>query len=131
MKVVIDTNVWVSALVFGGNPRKVFEKIISQGYTIVYSEELLTEIRRTVRTKFPDFTGDLESLVVAFNPRLQKAELGTVNVNGSRDPKDDMVLETAVTENVDYIVSGDDDLLSLKSYRKMKIVNPAEFLIPE
>lgn len=127
MRVVVDTNVWVSALVFGGNPRKVFEQIISRGYLIVVSEELLSEIRRVISGKFPDFAADLEALVVALGLRIEKTVLGAQTIKIARDPKDNMVLETAIAGGADYIISGDDDLLSLKKFKTVKIVSPANF----
>lgn len=128
MRVVIDSNVWLSALVFGGNPRRIFEKCINEGHIIVVSEGLLTEIRRILASKFPDFADDFEALLVALRPRLLYIQLGAISVDVSRDPDDNMVIETALIGFAKYIISGDKDLLVLKSYKKVDIVDPGLWL---
>ena len=128
MKVVIDTNVWVSALVFGGKPRQIFKNAANSGIEIVISAEILSEIRRILNQKFPDFMVDFEELLIALTPRLYYVELGSMQVDVCRDPKDNMILETAITGGADYIISGDNDLLVLKKLQTTKIISPAEFL---
>lgn len=128
MRIVIDTNVWVSALVYGGVPRKVFEASISQGFIIIVSAELLSEIRRILHDKFPDFTSDFEDLLRVITPRLAKTVLGSITVNVSRDPKDNYVLETAIIGNANIIISGDTDLLSLNQFQGIDINSPKQFL---
>ncbi len=61
--VVVDSNVWISALVFGVAPRRVFETVVREGLRLVASAEILTETRRVVAAKFPDFADDLETLL--------------------------------------------------------------------
>jgi predicted nucleic acid-binding protein len=53
--VVVDSDVWISALVFGGALRHVFEMVVRDALRLVVSAEILTEIRRAVVGKFPDF----------------------------------------------------------------------------
>jgi predicted nucleic acid-binding protein len=59
--VVINTNVVVSALVFGSNPRKVLELIVNT-INITISQEILTAVRRIIHSKFPNFSVDLKRL---------------------------------------------------------------------
>lgn len=131
MKIVVDTNVWVSALVFGGKPRQVFEFAAKQGIKIVVSQELLSEIRRVLSRKFPKFVPKFENLLVCYKIRLHYVDLGAVSVTVCRDPKDNMILETAIIGSANFIVSGDDDLLSLKKYQNMLITSSSDFLKPE
>ena len=63
MRLVVDSNVWISALVFGGNPRKLLELVAQEGHFIVTCEELFTETRRILHTKFPDFINDFDNLL--------------------------------------------------------------------
>lgn len=130
MRIVIDSNVWVSALVFGGNPRKVFEKTVQNGYTLVISQEILSETRRILHSKFPDFIDDFEVLVVALDSRIEYLKLGIYRVDASRDKDDNKVIETALVGNAQFIVSGDKDLLVLEEYEKIKIVTPKNWLDP-
>ena len=126
--VVVDTNVWISALVFGGNPRKVFEKIISDGLTLVVSEQILAETRRILHAKLPDFIEDFEALLMALRLRTVIVKLGSISIHISRDPADNMVIETAVVGQADIIISGDDDLLTIQKYQTIIIIPPADFI---
>jgi len=121
MRIVLDSNIWISALVFGGNPRKLLETIVADGHEIVVCEELFTEIRRILHKKFPYFINDFEELVVVLKPSTKKVKLGSVSLKVSRDPKDDFVIETAVIGNAPYIISGDKDLLVIGKYESISI----------
>ena len=126
--IVIDSNVWISALVFGGNARAIFEYSIRNGVTISVSIELINEVRRIVFKKFKSFKSDLEDFILAINSKLDYVMLGSVLVEVCRDPNDNFVIETAVISKSKYIVSGDRDLLELKAYKGIKFVSPADFV---
>lgn len=128
MKAVLDANVWISALVFGGKPRQIFERALHQGYTVIISEEMIAETRRNLERKFPDFVAEYDALLAAFAFRLQKVTLGKYNVRICRDPDDNKVLETALTGQAMIIISGDNDLLVLEKFEVISIVSPSEFL---
>lgn len=121
MRIVIDSNVWISALVFGGKPRKLLESVIRQGHTVVVSEEIYTETRRVLHKKFPDFVGDFEELIVILQPFTEKVKLGSVSIKISRDSGDDFIIETAVIGRAKIIVSGDKDLLVVGKYKNIQI----------
>ncbi len=123
MRLVIDSNVWISALVFGGNPRKLFETIVKNGHAIIISEELFTEIRRVLHQKFPDFVVDFEELILVLKPLSTGVRLGSLNIKICRDPADDYIIETAVIGGAEYIVSGDNDLLVIGHYENINICN--------
>ncbi len=126
--IVVDSNLWISALVFGGNPRKVFERIVHEGHSLVVSEAILTEIRRILHKKFKSFITDFEDLLVVLQPRLKAVQLGGITVDICRDVNDNMVIETAVIGKASLIVSGDKDLLDLKKYHRVAFVTAIEFL---
>jgi putative PIN family toxin of toxin-antitoxin system len=126
--IVIDSNVWISALVFGGNPRKVFERAVSDGWTIVTSEEIFTEVRRIVQQKFPDFIQDFEYLVIALQHNIFVVKLGSLPVSVSRDHNDDMVIETALIGGASHIITGDKDLLVVANFKSVIILSPQLFL---
>ena len=126
-KVVLDTNVLVSALVFGGKPRAVVEMLLENG-TIIVSAEILTEIRRIIHAKFPAFKIHLARLEKLLKRDAKWVELGSTQVTVYRDPDDNKIIETAVIGTADYIVSGDEDLLVLQAYGAITILKSAEFL---
>lgn len=127
-RLVVDSNVWISALVFGGAPRQVFEVIVHDGLRLVVSAEILTEIRRVVGVKFPDFTDDVEALIGVIQDHLDSVSLGSITIGVCRDPDDNRVLETAILGDATAIVSGDKDLLVLGGYEGVAIVTPQEWL---
>lgn len=109
-RVVIDSNVWVSALVYGGAPRQVFERIVSDAAAIVVSAELLSETRQILTQKFPCFLADFEALLVTLQQNLMVVLLVSITISASRDPDDNKVLETATLSHVTETISGDKDL---------------------
>ena len=128
VRVVIDTNVFVSAIISGGSPRKVIDMIADETCTIVVAHELISDLKRIVTTKFPDFIEDLIRVEKLLERDALWVKLGSVRQVVSRDKDDDKFIETALIGNCQYIISGDKDLLSLGTYRGIKIVKPAEFL---
>lgn len=127
-RIVIDSNVWLSGLIFGGSPGAVLELFISGDVLVVVSEELLSELRRKIIQKFPLYIPQLGLLEASLRKDATVVALGAVTVKASRDPDDNRVLETALIGGCRYIVSGDKDLLSLGSYGGIQIVTPREFL---
>jgi len=128
MKIVIDSNVWISALVFGGKPREIFERVVANGWTIIVSEEIFTEIRRVLSTKFKDFIEDFEAFQSILRPYLIEVKLGSIKVSKCRDEDDNIVIETALIGDAVCIISGDKDLLDLMEYERLPIINPSDFL---
>lgn len=129
MRIVIDSNVWISALVFGGKPRRIFERVVADGWTIIASEEIFTEVRRVLAVKFVDFVEDFESFQAVLQPYVIKIKLGSMRVAVSRDEDDNRVIETAIIGDASHIITGDKDLLVLLKYNQIDIITPTEFLI--
>lgn len=127
-QVVIDTNVWISGLIFGGKPAKIIEMFIDSSIVVVSSEELLSELRRKIRSHFPLFLPHLPLFEASVREHALIVQLGSMPINLSRDVDDNMFIETALIGNASYIISGDKDLLVLKNYKNIEIVNPANFL---
>lgn len=127
-QVVVDTNVWISGLVYGGNPERIIRLFIDGTILVVTSEELLSELRRKVTQKFPLYAPYLAALEVSIREKAIVVQLGANPIDISRDRDDNVVLETAQTGEAGYIVTGDNDLLVLKGYAGAKIVKPAELL---
>jgi putative PIN family toxin of toxin-antitoxin system len=131
LKVVIDTNVWVSALLTSGTARKLINCLKINSFQLVYSAQIFDELLEvTARPKLvqklivEDKT-ELTDLIMKYGV-LIKLERPIPAI--SRDPKDDMYLSCALVADCDFIVTGDNDLLCLKTHSRAKIVSPAEFL---
>jgi putative PIN family toxin of toxin-antitoxin system len=128
MTVVIDTNVWISGLVFGGNPEKVIRYFVDGRFFVITAEELLSELRRKISQRFPLFAPNQALLEASIREEAMLVQLGTVQIAVSRDVDDNKFIETATIGKADYIMSGDKDLLDVKQYKNIKIIKPAEFL---
>lgn len=129
MRVVLDTNVLVSAYVFpGGAPEDVYRLVLQGEVEMVTSRPLLVELHRVLTLKF-GFARDRADEVVAQVLRLARfvEPADTVTVVAD-DPDDDRVLEAARAGEVDVIVSGDRHLRTLGSWEGVRILDPATFL---
>jgi len=127
-QVVIDTNVWISGLIFGGTPAKVIDYFVDGSIVVITSEELLSELRRKINHRFPLFVPQLPLLEASIREKAIVVALGSRRVTASRDKDDNKFIETALNGNAGYIISGDKDLLVLRSFEHITILKPAEFL---
>jgi putative PIN family toxin of toxin-antitoxin system len=127
-RIVLDTNVIVSALVFGGVPRTVLELAESGQCELFYSESIQNEVRRVLTEKFGWAPATLhEVLPVLWN--MGESVTPRIAIRAvPNDPADDRILECAQAANASFIVSGDRHLLALRSYKSISIVTPRQFL---
>lgn len=128
--VVIDTNVLISSIFWNhGNPYKIVNLAIEQKINNFTSPNMLYELAKVLRENFNQSENMVESqirLVANYSNVVQpKIKLKVVK----DDPKDDMVLECALSCNVQYIITGDKHLLKLKEFKGIKIATAKEFLI--
>jgi len=131
---VVDTNVLVSGLVApAGPPRQILDAWLEEDFTLVTSLYLVEELahalaypRITKRLRLDE--AELEALLAALLSRAHVVA-GQLHLRGvTRDPKDDAVVTCAVEGEAGYIVSGDQDLLTLAEYQGVQIVTPREFV---
>jgi len=126
VKLVLDTNVLVAALVADGLCRDLVRRRV-RDQELCTSEPLLEELAVTLRRKFGVRGADIP-LLEEYRRRALLVEPAALPATVSRDPDDDMVLATAIAAKADVIVSGDDDLLCLKSHQGIRILSPRQFL---
>ncbi|HUS88390.1 MAG TPA: putative toxin-antitoxin system toxin component, PIN family [Desulfosporosinus sp.] len=129
MRVVLDTNVLISAIVFGGNPRKLLEAILRGEPKLFLCDYILNElIGVLLRPKF-DFPPDVIRSIISELNAISYVVTPTVRIRKIKeDPADNKILECALEANADYIISGDSHLLNQKVYRNVKVITPAEYL---
>ena len=125
MRIVLDTNVLVSGVFWKGLPFSILEQWISDSFTLLLSEEIFIEYQnvlfRISRGKKDDLVNKW-LLLIAESAQFVRVKK---RFKLSRDPDDDKFIECAVSGNAQYIVSGDSDLLDLKSVLNVAIVSPA------
>jgi len=130
MRCVVDTNVFVSAVIFPDSaPRQALNKVLDHD-VLLLSEPTYIELRDVLaRSKFDGYVRrDERALFLAQLGAV--AEFVTIIqlVRQCRDPKDDKFLEVALNGRADVIITGDNDLLALHPWRGVAIVSPADYL---
>lgn len=131
LRIVPDTNILVSALIRkSGKPREIFNKFLNEEIVFTLSEEVLIEFIDVLnRPKFSAITEEEKTDFIKYLSELGELVYPQQKIDFiSEDPKDNKILETAVEGKADYIITGDEHLLKLKEFRKIKIVNADEFL---
>jgi putative PIN family toxin of toxin-antitoxin system len=129
MKIVIDTNVFVSSFFWKGNPRKVFDRVVDGFDELYITDEILEEIKIVMaREKFELEKHEINDYLKTIEHYSQKLTYGGIVENVCRDTDDNKILKCGLEGKVDFIVTGDNDLLILKKYKAIKIVNPKEYL---
>ena len=130
LRVVLDTNVLVSAIISDGKPRELLRKGISKEFCIITSDLLLRELGTVLRRpKFRTDEDEIHRIIFALIQATEVVEVVSKLKLVEEDPKDDMVVETAYDGKADFIVSGDSHLLALKNFREIKIVSIKQMLI--
>lgn len=127
VKIVLDTNVLVSGIFWGGVPEKILEQAIVGEIQLYATESILDEYFRII-DKIGKKDKDLASQWKMLLVKIIKVIRADVKIEICRDPKDNMFLECAVASRAKYIVSGDDDLISLVSIEKTLIITAKEYL---
>ncbi len=134
LKLVLDTNIIISAFLFEGNEAKLLRKIENNEALIFVNNEILKEIKDVIyRYEFKyllDRAGrtaeQVFSKIVALSHLVVGPKLKEIIIKV--DPSDDKFLECAINTKADYIVSGDKHLLNLKKFKSIKIVRTTDIL---
>jgi len=132
MRVVLDTNVLVSAaLIAGGQEARILRAWRGGTFDLVVSPAILEEIGRVLtearirRRRW--MTDDEVAMLLEGLAQESVLVLGGANIQVSRDPTDDKFLATAIEGRADYVVTGDRDLLDLGTYRGVRMIRPGPF----
>jgi len=129
MKLVLDANVFISAFYWGGNPQKIIDRIIEGIDTLYVSNEILNEVAAVMgRQKFKSSPETIEKYIRAIEKIGKKIYIPGNIREICRDKDDDDKIECGVISGADYIITGDNDLLTLKKYQHIKIVTIKEYL---
>lgn len=127
MKIVIDTNVLISGVFFGGFPKSILMAVIEKRITACASAAIINEYIEVTDEMLSRKQGKLSSNILT--PLINSMEIiaTTSTVKESRGPGDDKFLECAIDAGALFIVSGDNDLLVLQSYNGIEIVTAKAF----
>lgn len=128
-KIVLDTNVFISALGWEGNPRKILQECIEGKYQLCISRAIILEISKVlsypkfnfIQSQIDDFIALIAEITTLIEPDFTLVIIST-------DPSDNRILECALAADCRYIVTGDKHLLELGTFQNIQIVSPEVFL---
>ena len=129
IKACIDTNVWLSGIVYSGVPSEIVQLALKKKFQTITSDFILSEVQRHLLNKFDVPPRQVKHLLYRIS---QIADIyqpkGTVTIIPKHHP-DNLVLETAWIGRAKYLVTGDlAHLLPLRIFRNIRIINPAIFI---
>ncbi len=130
MRIILDTNVFISGIFFSGPPSQILKAWEKQSLQIVLCRQILDEYQRVadeLSSKYPlvDITPIIELLMVYG----QFIDTKGVDISICEDPDDDKFIECAIAGKCKIIVSGDAHLLKLAGYKGVKIMKPRDFIV--
>jgi putative PIN family toxin of toxin-antitoxin system len=127
-RIVLDTNIYISAVLTHGNPRTILDLVREKKLELFISEDILIEIERILIAKIKfdysevnDILESVRDISFIVYPTVKISEI-------EKDKSDNRILECGVEAKVDYIITGDNHLLSLKEYNGITIFSPRDFL---
>ena len=126
MKILIDTNILISALFFGKFPKEFLNEVLEGNFEICINDKIFSEYEKTIAKKISKKKVLNEILYEKFLAELRYFE-SISDLKICRDPDDDKFINCAIDAKAIYIVSGDNDLLTIKNFAGVEIVTAREF----
>jgi len=128
IKVVLDTNVFISAFFWKGAPYQIFKRILEGAILNFVSPQILEELKERLLDKFklpPEKVREFLEIII-FNSQIiyPKKKLNIVK----EDPPDNKIIECALEAQASFVISGDKHLLEIKKYKGIEIVSPRDLL---
>jgi putative PIN family toxin of toxin-antitoxin system len=128
MKAVFDTNVLIAAFLTEGICAKLLIRARRRDFDMILCDGILQEFKRVLKKKFAAPPHEMSEALLILSAAAQDilGQTGPI-VPICRDSDDDLILACARDAVADYVVTGDEDLLVLKDYEGISILNPREF----
>ena len=132
-RLVLDSNVWISAFLFGGKPAAIISLAQEGRVRILMPTDLILEIGRVLRYEklrriLEHSKRSSETIVAQILAVTQLVETKSLRNWIIQDPADNIVLNCAVENSADYVISGDQHILRLKRISGIDILTPMQFL---
>lgn len=128
MRVVLDTNVIMSAIFFGGIPGKILDAQKSQKLTLVISPEILSEYQEVAARLANQFHVEYEPILEWITVNSELVAHSALKTQVSMDPDDDKFIACALASGAKIICSGDKHLLNENGYQGIEILKPRGFI---
>jgi putative PIN family toxin of toxin-antitoxin system len=128
VKAVFDTNVLIAAFLTEGICAKLLIRARRRDFDLILCDGILKEFKRVLKKKFTASPRETPEVLVILSEAAQDVLEQTDSITPvCRDSDDDLILACARDAVADYVVTGDEDLLVLKNYKGVSIINPREF----
>ncbi len=128
MKAVFDTNVLIAAFLTEGICAKLLTRARRRDFDLILCDGILQEFKRILKKKFAASPHEMSEALLILSAAAQDIFGKTDSIVPiCRDSDDDLILACARDAVADYVVTGDEDLLVLKNYEGISILNPREF----
>lgn len=125
-RVVVDTNIFISGLLFGGNAKEILRLIENSKIILLISPQTLSEL--SVKLTHFGLSSTLRNEFFLLLEQMSVKVIPKGKIDIVRDKKDNMFLELACEGKADFIITGDKDLLVLKIYKDIRIISSKAFL---
>jgi len=126
VRIFLDTNVWLAAFLTHGGCHDLVEYCL-ESHVLLISEGVLKEIENKLKTKFQIPKSRREELVAFIRDNTRRIETPALNKPVCRDPQDDHILASASGGQADCLITGDQDLLVLRTFQGIPILKPNDF----
>jgi uncharacterized protein len=128
LRAIFDTNVLIAAFIAEGVCSKILRRGRSRQFSLLTCSFIIQEFQRILRRKFGATRKEIQKATLLIREAVQTEVQSSEEIHGiCRDPDDDQILACAVAAEADYLVTGDEDLLVLKEFRKIRIIKPKNF----
>jgi len=125
--VVLDTNIYISAFLFGGKPFEILRRIERFEIVLAYSQAIRSEMEEVLAYKF-GWPAEMIDLACMPFWKIGSCVEPKMRVRACSDPDDDWILECAVDARAQCIITGDKHLLSMKSFEGILILTADQYL---
>lgn len=126
MKIVLDTNVLIAAFIARGACAELFEHCLTQ-HSIFISPFILEELKDSLEKKLNFPPEKTYELIEFIKQNVQEVNSAPLSELVCRDPDDDLILSTALAAGAECLITGDDDILSLREFQGIAILGPSDF----
>ncbi|MEK6732471.1 MAG: putative toxin-antitoxin system toxin component, PIN family [Candidatus Omnitrophota bacterium] len=126
MKIFFDTNVLISAFIANGTCHEVVHDSISR-HDLYYSDFIVNEFSKVLKDSFKFSEQSLKELTLFIERFFIKGSTAGFIEDICNDKNDNQLLADSVFNNIDIMITGDKELLHLKSYKCIKIISPSEY----
>ena len=129
MEIVLDTNVFISGVFFGGPPYQILNAWRNGKIDIVLSEEIFAEYQRVAKELSRQFKEvDISAVLDLITVNAKWVEAPQLPFTVSSDPDDDNFISCALASKTKIIVSGDKHIIAVSGYRNIEVIKPSAFI---